>query len=153
MTQATELHAFDTESVRMQAQFLVTFQTPEDEAERILDELTRIVPLTYGNYDKCALVSAPGIEHYRPLDGAASGPEDQVRKRPGVAMVSFLIPRDQALLEQTVEQIFAVHCYEEPVITVQEVLASLSRGRSDKDNPHRWWNASGDWMKQAETVS
>jgi len=153
MTLETELQAFETPSLRMQAQLLVSFQAPEDEAERILEELTKIVPLTYGNYDRCALRSAAGIEHYRPLEGAASGAEEKVRMRPGVVQVSFLIPRDHALLEQAVDQIFAVHCYEEPVIMVQEVLASLSKGRSDKENPHRWWNTSGDWMKRAETVS
>ena len=79
MTQATTIPAFETNSVRMQTQLLVSFQAPEDEAERILEELTRIVPLTYGNYDRCALRSEPGTEHYRPLDGAASGPEEQVR--------------------------------------------------------------------------
>jgi len=36
------------------------------------------------------------------------------------------------------------------VILVREVLASRSKGLDDKDNPHRWWNTSGDWAKKPE---
>jgi len=37
--------------------------------------------------------------------------------------------------------------YQEPLMTVQEVLVSRSKGLDDKDNPHRWWNTTGDWKK------
>ena len=152
MTNVAALAAFETKSVKMEAMLLVTFQAPEEDAERILHHLTQSVPLTYGNYDSCAYRSAVGFEHYRPRAGAANGAEETVRVRPGVVVISFLIPRNQATLEEAVEQIFAVHSYEEPVITVQETLSSLSKGVSDKDNPHRWWNTAGDWMKQSSAA-
>jgi hypothetical protein len=115
--------------------------------------VTEVAALEIGNYDRNAFETHVGTEHYRPLTGAAAGAEDETRRRPGVAEVKFQLPRDQALLEQVVEAIFAVHSYEEPVILVQEVLASRSLGLPDKDNPHRWWNQDGDWKKSSVAVS
>jgi hypothetical protein len=140
-----ELSDFATTSVQMSRQWLVTFQAPEDEIDGILEAVTQAVPLEYGNYDKCALRSAGGVEYYRPRPGAHVGAEEDVRKRPGVATVSFLIPQDVSMLQQAVDAIAAAHSYEEPVITAQEVLASRSKTIGTKDNPNRWWNRSGDW--------
>jgi hypothetical protein len=64
-----------------------------------------------------------------------------------VVEVSFHLPKDPGLLEQMIEAIFQVHSYQEPLITVADVLVSKSKGLDDKDNPHRWWNTSGDWKK------
>ena len=58
-----------------------------------------------------------------------------------------LLPDDQAILERVVETVFQVHSYQEPVIKVQHVLVSRSKGLDDRDNPHRWWNTTGDWKK------
>ncbi|MBI3899292.1 MAG: hypothetical protein HY308_13490 [Gammaproteobacteria bacterium] len=126
-------------------QWQITFQAPEDEVDGILEKLTAVVPLEYGNNDKCALRSASGVEYYRPLAGSHVGAEDDVRKRPGVVVVSFLIPPNDAMLRQTIDAIAAAHSYEEPVITVQTALASRSKTIGAKDNPNRWWNRGGDW--------
>jgi hypothetical protein len=136
---------FATRSVRFEPIWLVTFQAPIEDVRRILQAVTEVAALEIGNYDRNAFETHVGTEHYRPLSGAAAGAEDETRRRPGVAEVKFQLQRDQVLLEQVVEAIFAVHSYEEPVILVQEVLASRSRGLPDKDNPHRWWNQDGDW--------
>ncbi|MGL4405726.1 MAG: hypothetical protein ACRCT6_08205, partial [Notoacmeibacter sp.] len=82
---------------------------------------------------------------YRPLEGAAAGAEMDVRKRPGVSCLSFQIPDDQALAGRIVEHVYQVHSYQEPVIIIQSVLGSRSKGLDDRNNPHRWWNTTGDW--------
>lgn len=141
------MEAFETRSVLMEQFTLLTFQAPEADVERIMTAVTSVTPLTMGAYDSNAWVSAPGIERYRPRQGAAAGAEDVVRQRPGVVEVSFELPPDRALTQSVVEAIFHVHSYQEPVIRLIPVLAGRSKGLDDKDNPNRWWNTTGDWKK------
>ena len=138
---------FETKSVRMGAMLQVAVQAPAEDIERIMAAVAALDPLIMGAYDSNAFQSAGGIERYRPLEGAAAGAERDVRKRPGVVQVAFHLPKDPGLLEQVIEAIFQVHSYQEPLIAVQEVLVSRSKGLDDKDNPHRWWNTTGDWKK------
>ena len=137
---------FETKSVCMERLLQVSVFTPEEDVDRIMEHVCQIVPLAQGDsYDRYAYQSAPGVERYRPLEGAAAGPETEVRKRPGVVEISFELPNSQELLEQIVETIFQVHSYQEPVIKVQPVVVSRSKGLDDRDNPYRWWNTTGDW--------
>ncbi|TIL98015.1 MAG: hypothetical protein E5Y67_35940, partial [Mesorhizobium sp.] len=53
------------------------------------------------------------------------------------------------LAARIVEAIFQVHTYQEPVIRIQPILASRSKGLDDRSNPNRWWNTTGDWKKSA----
>jgi hypothetical protein len=138
---------FDTHSVRMEPQFLVSIQAPIEDMDRLAAAITEIDPLLLGKYDQNTYETSAGQERYRPLDGAAAGPESKVRKRPGVSCISFQITEDKELLSKIVERIFEVHSYQEPVIIVQSVLASRSKGLDDQNNPHRWWNTTGDWKK------
>lgn len=140
---------FETRSVRMEAQYLVEFQAPLEDSARILDHVATLTPLVIGAYDRNAFQSAPGIEHYRPREGAVAGTETETRHRPGVVVIAFQIPHDDTLLARVVEEIFTVHSYQEPTILVRGILASRSKGLDDRDNPHRWWNTTGDWAKQA----
>jgi hypothetical protein len=139
---------FETKSVRMERLVAVHLFAPTEDVDRIMEHVCRIIPLSQGAYDSNAFQSAAGIERYRPLEGAAAGAETELRKRPGVVEVSFGMPHDQVLLEQVIEAIYQVHSYQEPVIKVQEVLVSRSKGIDDKDNPYRWWNTTGDWKKK-----
>ena len=142
------VQSIETKSVRMERLILVTVQMPAEDVDRIMDEVVKAAPLVMGKYDSNAFQSAAGIERYRPLEGAAAGAEKEVRKRPGVVEVSFELADDQPLLECVIESIFQVHSYEEPVIRVQSILASRSKGLDDSDNPNRWWNTTGDWKSQ-----
>ena len=140
---------FETKSVRMERLLQVSVFAPEEDVDRIMEHVCNIVPLAQGDsYDSNAYQTAPGVERYRPLEGAAAGPETEVRKRAGVVEVSFELPDDQELLEQVVETIFQVHSYQEPVIKVQPVVVSRSKGLDDRDNAYRWWNTTGDWKKK-----
>lgn len=142
------MNPFQTTSVRMESMLLLRFQAPPEDVDRIMEAVVALTPLAMGKYDSNAYQSAGGIERYRPLEGAAAGAETDLRKRPGVVEVSFQLPRDSGLLERVVEAIFQVHSYQEPMIAVEEILVSRSKGLDDSKNPHRWWNTSGDW-KQA----
>jgi len=141
------MSAFETVSVRMQAMLQVSVQAPVEDIDRIMAAVSALDPLIMGAYDNNAFQSAAGIERYRPLEGAAAGAETEIRQRPGVVQVGFHLPKDQGLLERVIEAIFQVHSYQEPLITVQDVLVSRSKGLDDKNNPHRWWNTTGDWKK------
>src|SRR5260221_2538324 len=149
---ATDLTEFSTRSVRFEPLWLVTFQAPTGDVARIMLAVTEVVALQIGKYDRCAFETSAGTEHYRPLTGAAAGAESETRRRPGVVEAKFQLGRDRDLLDQAVKAIFAVHSYEEPVILVQDMIASRSRGLPDKDNPHRWWNQGGDWKKGMTAV-
>ncbi len=139
---------FETKSLRMERAPEVSVFAPEADADRNMARVCQITPLSQGeNYDSNAQQSAPGIERYRPLEGAAAGPETGVRKRPGIVALSFELPDDQALLEDVVEAVFQVHSYQELVIKVRPILACRSKGLDDSDNPHRWWNTTGDRTK------
>jgi hypothetical protein len=137
----------ETKSIIFRDVVLVTVQVPVEDVERIMAEVVGITPLSMGAYDSNAYQTATGIERYRPLAGAAAGPEPMVRKRPGTVEVSFELPPDQNIVEQVVEAIFQVHSYQEPIIRLQAVLSSRSKGLDDSANPNRWWNTTGDWKK------
>ena len=138
---------FDTASVIMQPMVLMTVQAPVEDLERIMAAVTTVTPLTMGRYDGNAFQTASGTERYRPLEGAAAGAETSVRHRPGVVEVSFELPDDQVLLDRATEAVFQAHSYQEPVIRLQTILSSRSKGHDDRDNPSRWWNTTGDWKK------
>ncbi|TIX06244.1 MAG: hypothetical protein E5V46_29710 [Mesorhizobium sp.] len=140
---------FETKSVRMQLLLLVSFQAPSADVDRIMDAVVAITPLGMGSN---AFQSADGVERYRPLEGAAAGAETLLRQRPGTVEVSFELPDDQALAARVVEAIYQAHSYEEPVIRIQPLLASRSKGLDDRANPNRWWNTTGDWKKAAPPV-
>lgn len=138
---------FETASVTMQEMILLTFQAPAEDVDRVMDAVTRVTPLLMGKYDSNSYETSTGIERYRPLDGAAAGAEINVRKRPGTVEVSFELPADRKIIDGVIEAIFQSHSYQEPVIRLQPVLTSRSKALDDRENPNRWWNTTGDWMK------
>ena len=136
---------FDTRPMDMQPMWLVTFQAPEEDVDRIFDAVVAIVPLQHGKTDRNGYRAPAGIEYYRPREGTPTGAEEDTRHRPGVDEMRFFLPRDRDLLTKVIEAIYEVHSYYEPVITVAEVLRSQCKGLDDSNNPHRWWNRQGDW--------
>ncbi len=144
---------FETKSVRMEPMVLLNLQAPADDVDRIMEAVVKVVPLTMGKYDSNAYQTGEGIERYRPLEGAVAGPETDLRKRPRIVEVSFELPDDQAVIEQVIEIIFQTHSYQEPVIRVQNIWASRTKGLDDSKNPNRWWNTTGDWKTKPENKS
>ena len=142
---------FETLSASMVPMRLLTFQAPAEDVGRIMEAVVAIVPLTMGAYDSNAYQSAPGLERYRPLEGAAAGAESELRQRPGVVEVCFELPDAQDVTERVIEAVFQAHSYQEPVIRLQTILSSRSKGLDDSKNPNRWWNSTGDWKKAVPT--
>ncbi len=143
---------FDTNPIIMQPHWLITFQAPAGDVDRIFNRIAEAAPLVHGKTDMNAYRAPGGIEYYRPLEGTPTGAEEELRKRPEVDEIRFFLPRDTALLDRVIEAIYEVHSYYEPVIIVQDVLRSLCKGLDDSDNPHRWWNNQGDWKNNTDNV-
>lgn len=141
------MQGFETTSVTMAPMCLLTFQAPTEDVDRIMAAVVAITPLAMGAYDSNAYQSMPGIERYRPLEGAAAGAESELRRRPGVVEISFELPKVPDVIERVIEAIFQAHSYQEPVIRLQAILSSRSKGLDDSANPNRWWNSTGDWKK------
>ena len=141
---------FDTRPIEMQPLWLVMFQAPGEDVDRIFEAVTAVAPLVQGKTDRNGYRAPGGLEYYRPREGTPTGAEEETRKRPGVDEMRFFIPRDEALLKAVIEAIYEVHSYYEPVITVTEVLRSQCKGLDDSDNPHRWWNKEGDWKAKQD---
>ncbi|MBD3665000.1 hypothetical protein [Sulfitobacter aestuariivivens] len=141
---------FDTLPIVMEPHWLVSFQAPAEDIDRIFDAVRVLDPLQHGKTDQNGYRAPSGHEYYRPREGTPTGAEEGVRKRPGVDEMRFFLPRDPQLLTAVIEAIYEVHAYYEPVITVQEVLRSAGKGLDDSQNPHRWWNREGDWKSAAD---
>ncbi len=104
MAQDILLTGFETRPISMAPLWLVAYQAPEEDVDRIFDEIIKTVPLKHGKTDSNAYVSRGGVEYYRPLEGTPTGAEDAVRHRPSVDEVRFFIPRDTAVLDYDVGQ-------------------------------------------------
>ena len=144
---------FETKSLQMERMVLLTLQAPVGDVDRIMEAVVKVVPLAMGKYDSNAYQTGEGVERYRPLEGAAAGPETDLRKRPRIVEVSFELPDDQNVVGQVIEIIFQTHSYQEPVIRLQNILASRTKGLDDSKNPNRWWNTTGDWKTKPENKS
>ena len=141
----------ESKSLRLEPHYLVCVLAPTEDAERIMAHVAKLSPLAIGRYDRNAFQSAAGTEHYRPLEGAPAGAEHEVRHRQGVVELSFQLPLDRDLLCRIAETVYEVHSYQEPLIMVSEILASRTKGLDDRNNPHRWWNTTGDWKKSSSS--
>jgi hypothetical protein len=88
-----------------------------------------------------ALETSEGVQFFRPIKGSHVGEGEKTVTMP-VRVLSFSIPRDDALLIATMEAIHHAHSYEEPVIYIKESMASRAIYSESRDNPNRWWNRS-----------
>lgn len=138
---------FDTHPIFMQPMWLIMFQAPPENMERIFDAVIDVAPLVQGKTDSNGCRAPGGFECYRPLAGTPTGAEGNMRCRPGVDEMRFYLPRETEVLNAVIEASYAVHSCYEPIRTVTEVLCSLGKGLDDQDNPHRWWNTKGDWKQ------
>ncbi len=136
-----------TRSINMIPYWRIRFMAPDEDMDRIFDEVIKIAPLQYGKTDRNGFRAASGHEYYRPMEGAPTGAEDDTRKRPGVCEMSITIPPDDAQLAKIIDTIYETHSYYEPPISVESILRSETVGLDDSKNPNRWWNKTGDWKK------
>ncbi len=65
-------------------------------------------------------------------------------KHPGIVEVTFELPDEQNTIGWVIEITFQTCSNQEPVIRLQKILRSLSKGLDDSKNLDRWWNNTGD---------
>ncbi len=137
----------ETQAIKMKPYWRIRFMAPDDEIDRLFDEIITVAPLLYGKTDRNAIRFASSCEYYRPLEGTPTGSEQETRKRPGVTEMALMIPPDEDQLKAIIDIIYQNHSYYEPPISVESILRSETRGLDDTHNPNRWWNSDGDWKK------
>ena len=120
-------------------------QTLPEDIARILDEVLKVHPLSFGRYQRNASISAVGKETAQPEPGSTTtthveGCEAGTTETYPMVELKISIERDAAVLERVMDAILHVHHYEEPVIFLREDWASRAAYDPESDNPHRWWN-------------
>ena len=141
----SELSNYKAKSGKLIPVYTIEVQTLPDDTDRILDEVMKVHPLSFGRYQRNASISAVGKETAQPesdstttnhVDGFEPGSTETY------PMVELKISIDRNLnkLSQVMDAIIFAHHYEEPVIFVREDWASRAAYDPRSDNPNRWWN-------------
>lgn len=125
--------------------FTIEVQTLPEDTDRILDEVMKVHPLSFGRYQRNASISAIGKETAQPEPGSTTTThvdEFEAGSTETYPMVELKlsIERDLAALSKVMDAIIYAHHYEEPVILVREDWASRAAYDPQSDNPNRWWN-------------
>lgn len=120
-------------------------QTLPEDTDRILDEVLKVHPLSFGRYQRNASISAVGKETAQPEPGSTTtthveGFEAGSTETYPMVELKISIERDPGVLEKVMDAILHVHHYEEPVIFLREDWASRAAYDPESNNPHRWWN-------------
>lgn len=140
------LNGLDLGSTVLEAEWMITIDTPDAGVASVLDALEKHIPLTQGPYDCCSFIRRGGEQRFRCLEGSHAGDEGTIQQT-SASQIIVSIPQDEALLHDVFETIFNAHVNEEPTIRVQSVWGSRSKLNDDKDNPNRYWN-----RPDAETI-
>ena len=140
-----DLGKYSAKSGRLEPVFTIEIQTLMEDTDRILDEILKVHPLAYGNYQRNASISAEGRETVQPNEGSTTTTHvegyraGETETYPMVEL-KISIERDVAVLEKVMDAILEVHHYEEPVIFVREDWVSRANYNPNSDNPNRFWN-------------
>lgn len=113
--------------------YRITVYVPPSHLEEIIRSITSSIPLRYGNYDSVMWWSGEGTEQFRPLgDSKPSEGESGALSRLPSVMLQFSLPHDTQVLEAVInDAIIPFHPWEEPVIQVQEILATRTSAVED----------------------
>ncbi|MEM8836652.1 MAG: hypothetical protein AAGE89_01060 [Pseudomonadota bacterium] len=141
----SDLSDYDAKSGTLVPVFTVEVQTLPEDTDRILDEVMKVHPLSFGRYQRNASISAVGKETAQPEPNSTTTshvPGFQAGSTETYPMVELKISieRDLDQLAKVMDAIIHAHHYEEPVIFVREDWASRAAYDPKSDNPNRWWN-------------
>ncbi|WP_299023856.1 hypothetical protein [uncultured Sulfitobacter sp.] len=147
----TELETINRalDTCRFETAWAVRVELADRDDARVREAVTAAVGLRYGDYQGVAFEGATGMQFFQPLEGSVMGEQphydgemwDFTRTvEMPVRVLTFSVPRDAALLARAVEAVRHSHSYEEPVITVSEVVVCRADDSNQRDNPNRWWN-------------
>ena len=139
------LSAYDAKSGTLVPVFTIEVQTLPEDTDRILDEVMKVHPLSFGRYQRNASISAIGKETAQPEPGSTTtthvnGFEAGSTETYPMVELKISIDRDLATLANVMDAIIYAHHYEEPVIFVREDWASRAAYDPKSENPNRWWN-------------
>nr|WP_319383736.1 hypothetical protein [uncultured Roseibium sp.] len=139
------LDAYSAKSGTFVPVWTLEIQTLPGDTDRILDEVMKVHPLSFGRYQRNASISAVGRETAQPEPGSTTtthvaGFEAGNTETYPMVELKISIERDQAILEKVMDAILLVHHYEEPVIFLREDWASRAAYDPNSGNPNRWWN-------------
>ena len=139
------LTRYNSKSGTLVPVFTVEVQTLPEDTDRILDEVMKVHPLSFGRYQRNASISAVGKETARPEPGSTTtthvdGFEAGETETYPMVELKISIDRDVKALTKVMDAIVYAHHYEEPVIFVREDWASRAAYNPQSDNPNRWWN-------------
>ncbi|MBY6153654.1 hypothetical protein KUV47_10560 [Vannielia litorea] len=141
----SSMDTYTSQSGRLVPVFRMEINTRPDDAERLLDAIFAVCPLTVGAYERNATVTAQGAETGRPGEQTVTRIHNDAFEADGTEVypsvelkVSF--ERDVGLLQKIMEAVLHAHQYEEPIIHVREEWASRANYTPRNENPNRWWN-------------
>ncbi|WP_216598395.1 hypothetical protein [Phaeobacter sp. 11ANDIMAR09] len=140
-----DLTEYKAESGRLVPVWTIEVQTLPQDTDRILDEIMKIHPLSFGRYQRNASISAVGKETTQPEPGSTTtthveGFEPGATETYPMVELKISVERDLDTLSSVMDAIIHAHHYEEPVIFVREDWASRAAYNPKSDNPNRWWN-------------
>ena len=141
----TDLSRYQAQSGRFVPVWTLEIQTRPEDADRLLDAVMAVHPLSYGRYQRNASVSAVGRETAQPEPGSTTtthvgGFEAGATETYPMIELKISLERDLAVLERVMDALIYAHHYEEPVIFLREDWASRAAYDPQSDNPNRWWN-------------
>ena len=140
-----DLSAYNAKSGTLVPVFTIEVQTLPEDTDRILDEVMKVHPLSFGRYQRNASISAVGKETAQPEPDSTTtthveGFEAGSTETYPMVELRISIDRDPAALANVMDAIIYAHHYEEPVIFVREDWASRAAYDPKSENPNRWWN-------------
>ena len=140
-----DLSAYNAKSGTLVPVFTIEVQTLPEDTDRILDEVMKVHPLSFGRYQRNASISAIGKETAQPEPDSTTtthveGFEAGSTETYPMVELKISIDRDLAALANVMDAIIYAHHYEEPVIFVREDWASRAAYDPKSENPNRWWN-------------
>ena len=140
-----DLSAYNAKSGTLVPVFTIEVQTLPEDTDRILNEVMKVHPLSFGRYQRNASISAIGKETAQPEPDSTTtthveGFEAGSTETYPMVELKISIDRDLPALANVMDAIIYAHHYEEPVIFVREDWASRAAYDPKSENPNRWWN-------------
>lgn len=141
----TDLRRYKAKSGTFLPVWTLEIQTLPEDTDRILDEVQKVHPMSFGRYQRNASISAVGMETSQPEPGSTTtthvdGFEAGETETYPMVELKISIERDLGILEKVMDAVLHAHHYEEPVIFLREDWSSRAAYDPESDNPNRWWN-------------
>ena len=122
-----ELRNLETKNATIRNECLFRVQIPSDDVSRVLEEIAKVTPLKYGNYERVSFRCRNGMQQYKPLAGSRTGESELVNIL--TDEISFTVPKHDKTIAAVIDALFKSHPYEEPVILIHDVMSTRFKYR------------------------